>query len=113
MNFLEETIEAIKCSGHTEEDVDWVGSEDGKFAISWDEFVKIADVEYDEGFGSANIAVDLVVVFVDGTSMWRGEYDGSEWWEYSVPRKKAPDARPFKVVVGSLWPVLRRLNSDE
>jgi len=97
MNLLKETIEALKKHGKTPEDVLWVGSKDGEYAISWKEFEEIADVEYDNGYGAAEIAYDLVVV---GENWWleRKDYDGKEWWEYMEPPKRQADAKPFRRV---------------
>jgi len=77
VNLLEETLEKLKECGFRESDVSWVGSKDGEYAISWEEFKKIADIEYDNGYGTPEIAIDLVVV---GKDWWleRHEYDGSE-----------------------------------
>ena len=52
---------------------------------SWEDFAKLADKEYDEGFGCAEVE-DIVIIFKNGTWLERHEYDGSEWWEY----KKTP-----------------------
>lgn len=105
-NLLQETIAALR---HPEDQVLWVGSSDGKYAISWDDFAKIAaDTEYDAGYGGAEIAIDLVVV---GNGWWleRGEYDGSEWWEF----KKQPVAddapAPFMNVSGRNWQNIEEL----
>ena len=38
------------------------------------------DVEYDDGWGTQEL--DGIVVFTDCSWLERGEYDGSEWWEY-------------------------------
>lgn len=81
-NLLAETIEAIEESGHTPEDVTFIGSADAAYRCTWEEFTRIADVEYDNGFGSSSVPTDLIIRFADGRSMWRGEYDGSEWWEF-------------------------------
>lgn len=68
-NLLQETLETLRDNGKTPADVIWVGSSDGTKAITWEQFVEIANVGY-----------NLVVV---GDTWWleRGEYDGSEWWE--------------------------------
>jgi len=112
VNLLEETIEILKKNGKSPEDVRWVGSKDGRFAISWDEFSKIADTVYDVGYGSAQVAEDLVVV---GYDWWleRAEYDGAEWWEFKQLPTKRQDAKPFKVVIGDLWPTLSDLNKGD
>ena len=93
-NFLQETREAITDSGHTPEQIRFIGSEDSGHQCSWDEFCTLADFKYDSGCGKVEIAPDLIFVFQDGQRLWRGEYDGSEWWEYStvfiMPEKALP-----------------------
>ena len=85
MNLLEETVDAITHSGHTEKDIVFIGSFGSGHECSWVEFKVLADVEYDNGYGASAVATDLRIVFSGGQQMWRGEYDGSEWWEYSTP----------------------------
>lgn len=91
--FLEETKEMLKECGKSPQDVRWCGSyEFGWF--SWEEFVKVANFEYDEGFGAQEVARDLIIV---GDDFWleRREYDGSEWWEMaSFPGKPKNKAVP-------------------
>lgn len=100
-NFLEETEIAIKDSGHNTDDVMFIGTADGDYRINWNEFVKIANFEYDSGYGCAEIPTDLIVYFKDNTYMFRWEYDGSEWWEYLVRKifKETDDFKPFKFKV--------------
>ena len=96
--------------------VAWVGSKNGEYAMSWDEFKeKFKDVEYDNGYGSQKIAVDLVVVFTDGSWLEREEYDGSEHWaSKSVPVRKE-DAKSFNIVGGDeyMWEDLKEMNEEE
>ena len=61
---------------------------------NWEDFAKLADRKYDEGFGCAEVE-DVMIIFKDGSWLERYEYDGSEWWEY----KKIP-------VIPSNCPVL-------
>ena len=85
INLLEETEEILELNNKSYKDVLWVGNAES--CISWQDFVKIANFEYDDGFGSQKIAEDLLVV---GDNWWleRHEYDGSEWWEYKeLPEK--------------------------
>jgi hypothetical protein len=85
-NLLEETKEKLADCHKTPKDVLWVGSSDGSEAITWEEFEKLADFEYDDGYGLNEIRLDLVVV---GKGWWleRYEYDGSEWWVYKEQPK--------------------------
>ena len=100
-NLLDETIQDIGTFGRTLENVAWVGSEDGRYQLSWDEFTEIANVDYDNGYGEREAAGDLVVVFYDGAHMYRWEYDGAEWWEYhpAFDPVISSDAKPFTKVV--------------
>lgn len=85
MNLLEETKKILENNNKTLEDILWIGS--FKNFVDVNEFIKIADVEYDSGYGSPQVAENLLVV---GVNWWleRHEYDGSEWWEYkSIPVK--------------------------
>lgn len=85
-NLLNETIKVLKANGKTEEDVLWCGAEEFGY-FDWTDFKTLANVEYDEGFGGSEVAIELIVV---GADFWleRHEYDGSEWWEFkSMPVK--------------------------
>lgn len=83
MNLLQETLDALKENGKTPADVRWVGRESINAKCSWDDFAKQANFEYDAGYGSEEIPVDLIVA---GDDWWleRAEYDGSEWWEFKA-----------------------------
>lgn len=96
-NLLRETIEILESAGKSAEDVLWVDSKDGSHAITWDEFAAIADIEYNNGFGGQEIVNDLVVAL---RSSWleRGEYDGSEWWDYCSKPERSRSAKTFSIV---------------
>lgn len=51
----------------------------------WDLFLSQLEFEYDAGFGGQELFGTIWLE--DGTWFSRGEYDGSEWWEYN----KLPD----------------------
>lgn len=90
INLKTETLEVIKESGHTVEDIDWCGISGGSdnFKIPTDVFFDIIDFEYNNGYGLPEINSYLTVMFTDGTWLERGEYDGSEWWKLrKVPEK--------------------------
>jgi hypothetical protein len=46
----------------------------------WSKFLSNLDFEYDCGYGGQNLFG--TIWYADGTWSDRGEYDGSEWWEY-------------------------------
>ena len=85
MNLLTETETDIKESGHAPQDIIFIGSQKSGHSCTWEEYRTLADFEYDSGFGGNEIPWDLIIVFSDGATMWRGEYDGSEWWNFSTP----------------------------
>jgi hypothetical protein len=49
INFLEETINYLEKFGKTLDDIVWFGGDD--FQISREQFVELADIEYDPGYG--------------------------------------------------------------
>jgi len=94
-NLLAETLKDIERYKHTVMDVSWVGTLDGEYSMSWYEFTKVADIEYDSGYGGNEIPLELTVVFTDESWMQRAEYDGSEWWDYHRVPVPADDAKKF------------------
>jgi hypothetical protein len=85
MNLLKETKEAIRKKGYTFPDgVKAIQSKGLRISVR--RFTELAqETEYDNGYGSAVIAKDLVILMEDGTWFERGEYDGAEWWRYVKP----------------------------
>jgi hypothetical protein len=75
--FIKETIQKLAANGKTIADVKFVNTQ--KASCSWDEFARVADREYEGGYGETEIYMDVVVA---GEGWWleRREYDGSEWW---------------------------------
>lgn len=52
---------------------------------NYNEFLEHLNFDYDDGFGGQEL--EGTIWYTDGTWSSRGEYDGSEWWEYH----KRPD----------------------
>lgn len=97
VNLKNSTLNVLKQHNKLPSDIKWVGCT--SFKISIEEFWKLADKEYDAGYGCPEVAIDLIVV---GDNWWleRHEYDGSEWWEY----KELPQ-EPEKILsVPTLFP---------
>lgn len=95
-NLLKETLELFKDLDITEEEVLWVGTL--RSHMTWEHFKLIADVQYDSGFGSQEIACDLLIV---GTDWWleRTEYDGAEAWDFKTyPTKPEKERHPQTVI---------------
>lgn len=120
MNLLTETIEVLKYYGKTLDNVVTFCGDD--FQFTREEFEKLANKDYDNGYGGQEVALDLKLVGA-GASWWleRHEYDGAEEWHYVEP----PDCnKPFKPIKTLMvrhgqdsndlcWSSLAELNSQE
>lgn len=53
----------------------------GYSSEDFENFLNKIDFEYDNGFGCQELFG--TIWYEDGTWSSRGEYDGSEWWEYN------------------------------
>lgn len=113
MNLLQETIEALEERGYNFDDVEAVQGRGER--ISVERFKTLADTEYDDGYGAAEVATDLVILMKDGSWFSRWEYDGSEGWQYNRrPQLLANiDDAAVQRLVGQYWPTLHGLNSDD
>lgn len=109
MNLLKETMQELKYHKKSIDDIVWIGCE--IYEIPKEEFMKLADKEYDAGYGSQEVATDLVVC---GEGWWleRHEYDGSEWWEYKKQPKRPKVIKSVKKVIGGMWDTLAELNEE-
>lgn len=77
--FWEETITRLEENGKTFDDVEWIGGDD--FEISKENFKRISNFIYDDGYGCQEVAEDIKLVGKDFI-MIRWEYDGSEGWQF-------------------------------
>lgn len=116
-NFKKETLEAIQDSNHKIENVMFVGSYDGKYRMNINEFLLKSDFKYDNGYGSAEIATDLIVYFDDKTYLSRWEYDGSEGWKYNtiLDYKRTDDYKRFDILGGEdyMCNTVKEMNEQE
>jgi len=110
-NLWEETIGKLAVHDKNFDDVMYIQGSD--FGITKENFEQVAKKsEYYSGFGSAEVAEDLVIV---GDDWWleRNEYDGSEWWEYKEKPKRINDIKEVSCLAGGMWNKLAELNEDE
>ena len=96
MNLLQETVEFINGIDQKTEDIIFIGSEKSGHSCTWAEYEILANRRYDNGFGAQEVATDLIIVFSDGTKMWRCEYDGAESWTHFSPFEMPKETRPIK-----------------
>lgn len=113
MNLWDETIHTLNHYNKTWEDVKYIFGED--YQITPQAFKERAKLtEYDKGFGGQEIARDLEI-WGNDFHMTRGEYDGSEWWEFHshtpiVPIHLVTDCVNLKSKIG--WDNLSDTNGD-
>ena len=113
MNLLKETLEAIKLYGQSPKGIIFIGSEKSGYQCKWSEFKALADVEYYPGCGLQEVAGDLIIAFGDGGKMWRDEYCGMEWWEYSKPFEMPKESKKIECLVSPSGGWLEHMNSGE
>lgn len=102
-NLLKETMDVMEEGHLSAKDIIYIG--DGESSCTWEEFRTLADVEYDSGYGCAEI-MGLMIVFNNGVELHRGEYDGSEWWDVHIPfslEKLPPQKKLKSVKYGGNW----------
>lgn len=79
-NLWEETIDILKDHSLTWEDVEYVRL--GDYLVPKDNFEEVArNTNYDAGYGSAEIFLDLKIIGWDDWWLERAEYNGAERWE--------------------------------
>ena len=111
MTLLKETRAAIKESHHKITDIIFIGSEKSGHECTWAEFKELADYDYDGGFGGQVVANDLIIVFKDREKLWRSEYDGSEWWDFSTPFKEPKEKKKITELFTEIgWATLEELS---
>ena len=87
-NARQEFIDAVKNYAKIKCAVIYTEKQDAKIlkvgysAKEYDEFLDKLDFEYDSGYGGQNLFGHIWLE--DNTWLSRGEYDGSEWWEYNA-----------------------------
>jgi hypothetical protein len=100
VNLLAETKEMIEGCNHTPYDIVFIGSTLSGHQCTWDEFVVLADREYDAGYGCAEVASDLEIHFSNGDMICRYIYDGSEYWRLIEVFKQPAHRKPIHSLFG-------------
>jgi hypothetical protein len=90
INLLQETRAAIKEANKHPRDIIFIGSQHSGHNCTWQEYIELADLEYDGSYGHHEVALDLIIVFSDSSLLERNEYDGAEWWSLVKPFTTPP-----------------------
>ena len=86
-NLFDETDFRLVRIGKTWDDISWIGGKD--FYITVPQFIEAAkETNYDCGYGSEEVATDLIIYFNDESWLSRDSYDGAEFWRYNVYPQK-------------------------
>ena len=108
INLYAETTKALKEHNLTWDDVLWIGMNEyfdeklDRVEIPKADFIELAkNKNYNNGWGTAEINSSLVIV---GDNWWleRGEYDGSEWWDYKKMPVK-PTTQIKEINIDNWW----------
>ena len=113
-NLLDETRQLLEDNGLSLDDIEAVFGED--FQIPVAEFLRLAgETAYEASYGRQWVASDLTVLLKSGDWLTRGEYDGSEWWDFhrrpSPPVREVQQLRRLTSVSG--WETLAGCNQTE
>ena len=109
-NLWEETTKILSKYGKTFDDVLFI--QGNNFEITKDNFEIVAKyTNYNTGFGAQRVATDLVLV---GKDWWieRGEYDGSEWWDFKAIPLKKDEIKNITRLAGGMWDNLMEINEE-
>ena len=82
-NFRKETAFFFEVNGLSLEDVVYVGSKDGRYECTWDEFVELSDFDYLDEYNCLNnpgVVSDLTIHFKDGATMSRFTGFNEGWY---------------------------------
>lgn len=75
----DETVGFLESEGYCEGDIYAIFGD--KFQVTLENFREVAQkTHYNSGYGSQEVACDLVIMLVDGKWLRRTEYDGKEEW---------------------------------
>lgn len=81
--------DVVKCAWFADYDTDYGFVKGRRWLLrenysrrEWESLMVALDFEYHNGYDCQNLFG--VIWYEDGTWSSRGEYDGSEWWEYNV-----------------------------
>jgi len=102
MQLTKTTINALYYYGKTPRDVRWVGSSDGRFVSTWQEFLQLAqEVEDPKDYPSAAVPFDLVIV---GVNWWLERsfisQGAQRWWILKELPRRQGRGTPLLALLG-------------
>lgn len=112
-NLLKETKGVLELYKQLPSNIIFIGSQESGHSCTWKEFELLADQEYDAGYGAAKVALDLIIIFQNGSRLDRREYDGSEWWEFQTPFKTPTEQKPITTLFSEGWKILAECQEEK
>lgn len=112
--FLDVTIKHIKRSGHTPEDIIFIGSERSGYQCTWDEFQKLCEQQEGNLNAFYDVAPDLIIVFKDGIKMQRCDYERGDEddWDYQMPFVMPNEKKVMTHLFTKFADTLKELHED-
>lgn len=90
MTFFEETCAVLDSYEIHPSNITFIGSISSGHACTWEEFEKLADFDYDGGFGAQKVATDLVIVLTLSATNMTAPRAGHTREDSSCPAKPSP-----------------------
>lgn len=114
MNLLQETRDSMRYWNLSTEDIIFIGSIASGHRCTWDDYLILADVNYDNGRGAPEIAIDLVIVFKNGGQLYRWELQGNEGWSYEAPTFIPTNSHKITCLTApkDTWSSLAKINKE-
>lgn len=101
VNFLTETRNMLDFLHVPPSEIDWIGTDDGEFAMSWLDFCDdVKEFQYDPSQSQRAILEDLIVKFKDGSWLSREKVGWIEVWIYNSKPELSQDHKPLHLVHG-------------
>lgn len=100
-NLLHETCDIMDKNGKDNSDILHIGSPDGKYSLTWEQFVKLSNRKYNNQTQKFKVAYDLVILFKDNSWLEREHDTGLEFWRYhSIPKRGNTKSRKIRSIWG-------------
>ena len=111
-NLFTELEECLEDNGYKLADIYFVYGND--YQITLDNFIEVAKkTKYDGGYGGQEVASDLCIRG-KGFLIIRGEYDGSEWFEFISLKVPEEIVKITKLTdPNESWVTMKELNKGE
>lgn len=95
-NLYDETVRCMMLNGLLPMDIMFIGSPLSGHTCTWQEFIKLANREYNTESDIQRVASDLIILFKNGATMIRRKDKNSEWWQTLNNIQHCPSPQKIK-----------------